>query len=890
MFDRFIRLARAKKALREQRFEDALQAALDPVIAGDRRVEELRREAVDQLLARARHRLASGDVGAAKAIVDGVRAAVGPAATAELAAAVDAAAADARSRAEAVRQRVLAVNAAVAAGELRKAEELVAAPPALPEADAQRCRVAIAERRRLAADAAKQAEAQLGAGGLPASLDLLARAELLDRDQPQVLAARQGLVAAGAAQASAAFGAAAAAADLDAAIARYRTLTRALPGLATTPDAQRAAGELADRVLRVLQRDSDLAAAQRLARLVEDAALPLPAPAAALVTALVASSSPVAGSQASSALQDAATAASADAIAAAAGAMREQAAAAEQRLAAARACVDRGDLDGARSAFTALLGEGALHTMARAELDLLDRSVEDLDRRLEQARASLRAGQLRQACSLALALAGTARLTAETQQVLAEARARMGLVDRGLDEVRVALHSRASASADGVRHCLLRLEELAKVQADHVELPRMVAAVQAELEALAVGDRLAAALDRAALPEVLAAFGELLPHRERLLRPERLDARWFDFLDRLGRLADAAMAAGRLDDVDRCAAQFEAFGALRPEFVGRAAEWRTATATARAASLGLVSTARERLAERDLAEAERLVEEARRRWCECPEARALAAELRVLRQQTAVLEQVQARAHERDFVGAQQKLSAMPAATPFLRTRIYDMKQNLARAQGLEGAFLLRVDEGGEHLVMRGESVSIGSVRQQRADLPVLANLAGRHASIRRSMSFHGGMQDCVVAEEGEVRVAGSKVDQRNLRDGDRVLLGPALGFVYQRPTTRSLTVRLQLTGGFQVAGTDRILLLKDRGRDGRILLGPAGDVHVRVARATGEVEVFASPSGQLRVSCGAGSGTLDGVPFTGEHPLAAGQIVVAQGITFSLLPWCRSA
>ena len=44
------------------------------------------------------------------------------------------------------------------------------------------------------------------------------------------------------------------------------------------------------------------------------------------------------------------------------------------------------------------------------------------------------------------------------------------------------------------------------------------------------------------------------------------------------------------------------------------------------------------------------------------------------------------------------------------------------------------------------------------SDLPVLANLAGRHASIRRSMSFHGGMQDSVVAEDGEVRVDGNKV------------------------------------------------------------------------------------------------------------------------------------
>ena len=231
----------------------------------------------------------------------------------------------------------------------------------------------------------------------------------------------------------------------------------------------------------------------------------------------------------------------------------------------------------------------------------------------------------------------------------------------------------------------------------------------------------------------------------------------------------------------------------------------------------------------------------------------------------------------------------MPPTPPFLRTRIYDMKQNLARAQGLEGAFLLRVDEGGEHLVLRGESVSIGNIRQARADLPILANVAGLHATIRRSMSFHGGMQDTVVAAEGEVRVAGAAVAERALSPGDRVQLGPNLAFVYQRPTPRSLSAAITLQSGFQVGGTDRILLMKDRGKDGRLLLGPGTDVHVRVPGAAGEVELFATNTGQIRVRSDAG-GTIDGVPFRGEHPIAAGQVVAAAGISFLLLPWRPAA
>lgn len=213
------------------------------------------------------------------------------------------------------------------------------------------------------------------------------------------------------------------------------------------------------------------------------------------------------------------------------------------------------------------------------------------------------------------------------------------------------------------------------------------------------------------------------------------------------------------------------------------------------------------------------------------------------------------------------------------------MKQELARAKGLEGAFVLRVDEGGEFLVWRGEGASFGGLRQARADVPVLANLAGRHASVRRSMSFHGGLQDVVVAEEGEVRVGGEKVERRALAHGDRVQLGPAFAFVYDRPSARSLTARLRLQHGFAIDGCAAVLLLKDRGRDGRILIGPGPEAHVRVASAKAEVEVFAAPDGEIRVAA-PGGGRIDGVPFDGEQAVAGGQQVEAGGVVFRLAPW----
>lgn len=888
MFDRFIRLSKASRALRDERFEDALQAALDPVIAGERRAEDIRRQAADRLLARARQRLAVGDLAAAQAIEERVRAALGAAATDEIRAAI----ADAQQRAQALaadlRQRRGDVQAAIATGELAAAEERLRTPPLLPADERAALQAAIDGRRQQAGEAAALALAALAEGQLEAALEHLQRAAALDAQHPQVAVARRRCTTEGSQVAAAALDAHIAAADLPAALARYRAYCSSLPDLALAGPLRAAAARLAECVLAALRAPGPLPVAIGLARAAAAAGLPLPAPTGALVAALAAvpaGDDLPSAATALAALREAAAAAGAEEVASAAAARLRAATAAEERLAAARRLVAAGDLDAARGVLAALVAEQPMWESARAELELLDQGVAGLDQQLAEARAALRAGRLRAACAQALALAGTARHAAEAQQVLVEARGRLALVQRGLDEIRVALHGRASATAEGVRHCLRRLEELAKVQTDHPELPGVIAAVQAELHALGLCDRIGAALERRALPEAVQGLAEIAALRPRLLAEDRLDARICDLADRLARVAETLLAAGRLRDVELCAVQSEALGGVRAEFAARAAAWRAGAAGRRDAAVRICEAAQARLAARDLAEAERLHEEALRQWAECPEARRLGNELRLLRQQAATLERARELAHERDFVGAHERLAAMPPASPLLRTRIYDMKRDLARAQGLDGAFLLRVDEGGEHLVLRGESVSIGNVRQLRADVPVLANLAGRHASIRRSMSFHGGMQDTVVAEEGEVRIGGARIDQRVLRDGDRVQLGPALGLVYQRPTSRSLTVRLQLTGGFQVAGTDRILLLKDRGRDGRILLGPGDDVHVRVPRADGEVEVFANGSGQLRVACSRG-GAIDGVPFAGEHPLAAGQFVEAAGIAFQLLPW----
>ena len=66
MFDRFIRLARARKSLADGRFVDALRQASDPVVEADRRAEQVRARASAGILARAARSLERGEVAAAK--------------------------------------------------------------------------------------------------------------------------------------------------------------------------------------------------------------------------------------------------------------------------------------------------------------------------------------------------------------------------------------------------------------------------------------------------------------------------------------------------------------------------------------------------------------------------------------------------------------------------------------------------------------------------------------------------------------------------------------------------------------------------------------------------------------------------------------------------------
>jgi len=888
MFDRFIRLQRARKALRDQRFEDALQFVADPLIRSRRQAADIRDRARDKLLERAHERLAAGDLRAARALFGRLTSLADNEQVRAFGRDLDSEEEAAREVGEAAREALEEARRLMARGDLEGAAAAVAAmPDGGLTVQRQRFEQQLDESRRQVTENLAAIAEHLRGDRIDAACEAYQRVLALDRDAALQARTRPKLAQAMADQAAVRMAARIAAGDLAGACDVLRTATSNQACGDLAPYLDEAVTRLHAALLDAVCGTADLPAALQLAAMVRSAGIAVPESLAVLfdvlarVAAIEGNCDPALARE----LQQAAKAAGADRLGAVAAALVEQQDGFESRLKDAATHAARGDLDTARQQLTQILAEDPMHEAARRELELIEQGAAELTQRLDAARTAAREGRLRDACAAALTLGTAGRLGADAQLLLTDVRARMTLVDRGVEEILGALHGRAAGSLQGVRHCLARLEELAKVQSDHQELSRVIAAVGAEIEGLEACDRCGTALDDGALAEVVATIDVLLAVRPRMLTPERLDARALTLADRLSGLAGQAVAKGRDAELEPSLLALERLAVVNGEFATHAERLRSEAAGRRAGAEERAAAAGQQLEQRDLAAAEGMLEEARELWADAAGVRALSERLRELRQQSDAIDEVAALAKGRDYRGAADKLADMPPTSPMLRTRIFDMKQQLARAQGLETAFLLRVDEGGEHLVVRGESVSIGNMRQKTADLPILANVAGRHATIRRSMSFHGGMEDTVVAEDGEVRVGGEPVRSQRLSPGDRIELGPSLVASYERPSRRSLTAGLVLQGGFQIAGTERILLMKDRGKDGRILIGSAPDVHVRVAAATEEVEIFATSTGQVRVGC-AGGGEIDGVAFRGEHPVDAGQVVSAAGITFIMLPW----
>jgi len=164
--------------------------------------------------------------------------------------------------------------------------------------------------------------------------------------------------------------------------------------------------------------------------------------------------------------------------------------------------------------------------------------------------------------------------------------------------------------------------------------------------------------------------------------------------------------------------------------------------------------------------------------------------------------------------------------------------------------FLLWVDAVGGYWVCLGDEVVLGQpVSSGRVDVPILGDVSGRHARIRRDSEGY------LIEALRDVKVDGRPVeDTALLGDGARIQLGEAVRLLFRRPLALSATARLEFLSRHRThPSTDAVLLMADA-----CVLGPKPHSHVFCRDWPHEVVLYRH-EGQLYCRT-AGSFEIDGL------------------------------
>lgn len=142
---------------------------------------------------------------------------------------------------------------------------------------------------------------------------------------------------------------------------------------------------------------------------------------------------------------------------------------------------------------------------------------------------------------------------------------------------------------------------------------------------------------------------------------------------------------------------------------------------------------------------------------------------------------------------------------------------------------MLWIDGVGAFLLCAGERVTIGGPPrgEDDADVPLLADLARRHATFARTA---GG--DWLLEGKAIVQIDGQTIGrQAALRDGAQIALSrpaaqprSAVRLRFRLPSALSATARLDFESDHRPARSVDAVILMDQ----NCLLGPGGDCHVR--------------------------------------------------------------
>jgi len=198
-----------------------------------------------------------------------------------------------------------------------------------------------------------------------------------------------------------------------------------------------------------------------------------------------------------------------------------------------------------------------------------------------------------------------------------------------------------------------------------------------------------------------------------------------------------------------------------------------------------------------------------------------------------------------------------------------------AAEQVVADRYLLLVDGGGSYLVIRGGEASIGRAASEiPADLPIISDLAERHANITRVED------DYFIMSARDLEVGGRRTQHALLRDGDRVVLGKKAKFTFRLPSRKSSTAVLELSDTTKAPNDVRRVVLLNQ----HAIVSNSPTAHVFCRHAGCSLVLF-DRSGSLWVRA-----KSDGHVDTEAKLLLLGEPVEIGGASLVLAPWKLSA
>ncbi len=186
--------------------------------------------------------------------------------------------------------------------------------------------------------------------------------------------------------------------------------------------------------------------------------------------------------------------------------------------------------------------------------------------------------------------------------------------------------------------------------------------------------------------------------------------------------------------------------------------------------------------------------------------------------------------------------------------------------------FVIWVDAVGGYLVCVGDEVTFGQATADApVDVPLVADIARRHATIRRDREGY------VIDPSGETWLDNRRLESAApLPDTASLRLG-SVALRFRRPHPLSATARIEVASRHRVRPScDAVLLLAQS-----CVLGSRPTSHIVCADWRHDVMLFYS-AGTLNCRI-AGEFEIDGRPHTDSGPLGLNSRVAGDGFSFSV-------